>query len=108
MFKVKNISVFELQEMIQNQEDIHLIDVREQFERDMCSLGGELMSVQEIQTNIDKIPKTKKVIIYCHYGDRSFFITNMLTAIKKLENIYNLKGGINAWANKIDSKMKKY
>ena len=108
MFKVKNISVSELNEMIQNKKDIHLIDVREQFERDICSLGGELLSFQEIQQNIDKIPTTKAVIIYCHYGDRSFFIANMLTAIKKFDNIYNLKEGINGWANKIDPEMKKY
>ena len=108
MFKVKNISVSELNEMTQNKEDIHLIDVRDQFERDICSLGGELMSFQEIQQNIDKIPKTKPVVIYCHYGDRSFFIANMLTTINNFDNIYNLKEGINGWANKIDKKMKKY
>lgn len=108
MFKVKNISVSELNEMIQSRKDIYLIDVREQFERDICSLGGELMSYQKLKQNIDKIPKDRPVIVYCHYGERSFFIVNMLSVQENFDNVYNLKEGINAWAKTIDTTMAKY
>lgn len=108
MFNVKNISVEELHELLKSNEDIFLIDVREEFERRICNIGGQLMTYNYIKNNTDKIPKNKKVVIYCHYGERSFFIVNMLTDKYGFDNIYNLAEGINAWAERIDHSMKRY
>jgi len=108
MFQVKNISVFELNEMRKKNEEFFLIDVREQFEKDICDLGGVRMSYNDLTNNFDKIPRNQPVIVYCHYGERSFFITNFLTVKAGFKNVYNLAEGINAWAEKIDTTMNKY
>ena len=61
----------------------------------------------DVMDNLDKISKDKKVVIYCRSGNRSGVITQALEA-QGFKNIYNLKGGILAWATEIDTAMAKY
>jgi len=104
----KNITVSELQTWIQNSEEFFLIDVREQYEREICDIGGKLMNFHAIMNNLDAIPRTIPVVLYCHYGERSYFIAQILSQMHNFNNIYNLLHGINAWATEIDSSMPKY
>jgi adenylyltransferase/sulfurtransferase len=108
MQSVKNISVKELHQKILAGEQFYLIDVREQFERDICNIGGEMMNFTEIINNLDKIPRDIPVILYCHFGERSYLITQILTESANFDNIWNLKEGINAWATEIDTSMTRY
>jgi len=105
---VKNITVKELHQKIKKGEKFHLIDVREQFERDICNIGGELMNFGKLMENLDKIPRNIPVILYCHYGERSYLITQVLTENAGFNNVWNLKGGINDWAIEIDTRIPKY
>ena len=40
---MKEITVTDLKSKIDSQEDIQLIDIREAYEQDICSIGGELI-----------------------------------------------------------------
>lgn len=106
---MKEITVQELKSMMDNKEDFQLIDVREQNEYDFVNLEGELIPVGNIMEHIDKISTDKKVIVHCRSGARS---ANAIHAIQAVEggynNLYNLKGGILAWADEIDSSKPKY
>jgi rhodanese-related sulfurtransferase len=104
---MKEISVQELKEKIDNGEDFQLIDVREDFEYEMSNLGGVLIPLGGILIEADKVNKTKPVIMMCRSGKRS------AAAIMQLEqmgytNLYNLKGGILAWADEIDPSISVY
>src|SRR5476651_2525778 len=104
---MKEISVQELQEKLENKEDFQLIDVREDFEYEMSNLGGLLIPLGGILIETDKIDKNKPVVIMCRSGKRS------AAAIMQLEqqgftNLYNLKGGILAWADEIDPNISVY
>lgn len=101
---MKEISVQELKSMMDNKEDFQLIDVRERFEADVCQIGGELIPMGEIMANMDKIFKDKKVVVHCRSGGRSGTIVQFLTS-NGYNNVYNLKGGIMAWAAEIDPGM---
>jgi sulfur-carrier protein adenylyltransferase/sulfurtransferase len=106
---IKEISVVELHQMIENKEDFQLIDVREQHEADISALNdGVLIPLGQIPANEDKIAKDKKVVIYCRSGIRSGQAVNYLQSKLGLDNLYNLKGGILAWADQIDPSMEKY
>jgi rhodanese-related sulfurtransferase len=107
LFVMKEISVQELKEKQDNGEDFQLIDVREDFEYEMSNLGGELIPLGGILIEADKINKTKPVVVMCRSGKRS------AAAIMQLEqqgftNLYNLKGGILAWADEIDPNISVY
>jgi len=104
---MKEISVQELKEKMDNKEDFQLIDVREDFEYEVSNLGGVLIPLGGILIEADKIAKDKPVIVQCRSGKRS------AAAIMQLEqrgytNLYNLTGGILAWANEIDPTLNVY
>ncbi len=104
---MKEITVSELKKMLDSSVDFQLIDVREEHETDIASVGGELIPMGEVMDNLDKISKDKKVVIYCRSGNRSGVIVQALEA-QGYSNVYNLKGGILAWATEIDTAMAKY
>ncbi len=105
---VAEIAVKELKEMIDRGEsDFHIIDVREPYEYEIGNLGGLLIPLGEIENHLDKIPSSRKKVILCRSGIRS------KKAIQKLQklgfkNLFNLKGGILEWADKIDPSIPKY
>jgi molybdopterin/thiamine biosynthesis adenylyltransferase/rhodanese-related sulfurtransferase len=105
---MKEITVQELQEMQESGADFQLIDVREPHEYDICNLGGELIPMSQIPHNVDKISRDKKVVVHCRSGKRSGDMVLWLEKNQGFENLYNLKGGILAWANEIDSDMPTY
>jgi rhodanese-related sulfurtransferase len=104
---MNEISVQELKEKIDKGEDFQLIDVREDFEYETSNLGGVLIPLGGILIETDKIAKDKDVVIMCRSGKRSAM------AIMQLEqqgftNLYNLYGGILAWAEDIDPSLDVY
>ncbi len=94
--------------MLDNKEDFQLIDVREEHEFEICNLKGELIPMGEIPDNVQKISKDKPVIIHCRSGARSGNVIQYLESNFGYTNLYNLQGGILAWADEIDNSMPKY
>ncbi len=105
---MKEKTVTELKKMLDNKEDFQLIDVREPHEFDICNLNGELIPMNEVPDNLDKISKDKPVIIHCRSGARSGRICEYLEQNYGYTNLYNLAGGVLAWADEIDPSMPKY
>ena len=105
---MKEVTVQELQQLKQSGSDFQLIDVREPHEYDICNLEGELIPLNDVPHNVDKISKDKKVVIHCRSGGRSGQIIQWLEKNHQLDNLYNLKGGILAWAKEIDNSMPTY
>jgi adenylyltransferase/sulfurtransferase len=105
---MKEITVQELKAKKDNREDFQLIDVREPHEADISQIGGELIPMGLILGQTDKIAKDKPVIIHCRSGARSGSIVQTLESRYGFTNIYNLKGGILAWAREIDPSVPTY
>ena len=108
MINMREITVQELKKMRENNTPHQLIDVREQHETEIAEIGGELIPMGEILSNIDKIAKDKPVIVHCRSGARSAAIILALEKQHGFTNLYNLKGGILAWASEIDQSVTKY
>ena len=105
---MKEITVRELKTKLDNNEDFQLIDVREQNEREFTNIGGDHISMGSVMQNLEKINNDKDVVVYCRSGSRSGQIVSFLEMNHGFENLYNLKGGILAWADEIDESIKKY
>jgi rhodanese-related sulfurtransferase len=105
---MKEVTVQELKKLMDEKADFQLIDVREPHEADICQIGGELIPQAQIPSSVDKISRDKQVIIHCRSGARSGNMVKWLEANHGFTNLYNLKGGILAWADQIDPEMEKY
>jgi adenylyltransferase/sulfurtransferase len=106
------IGVKQLKEMIDTNEDFILVDVREEYEWDICKIkGAKLIPLSQIMNgNIDileTVEKDKNIVLYCHVGARSAEALNILRS-KGFKNLKNLVGGIDAWANEIDQEISTY
>ncbi len=105
---VKEISVQDFQKLLDEKADFQLIDVREPHEYDIVALDGELIPLGDILQNSNKIQKDKQVIIHCRSGARSATAIRELEANFGFENLYNLKGGVKAYAEEIDTSLPIY
>ncbi len=105
---MKEITPLELKQKFDSKEDIQIIDVREEYEYEIANIGGELIPLASILEKSELISKDKTVVLHCKSGIRS------ASAIMNLENkfgftnLYNLKGGILAYARDIDQSLSVY
>ncbi len=98
---MKEITVKELKQLIDDKKDFQLIDVREQHEFDEANLNGELIPMGDVLSNVDKINKDKQVIVHCRSGKRSATVIGALESQHGFTNLYNLQGGILAYIDEI-------
>ena len=68
---MKQIDPISLKEKIDNEEDFQLVDIRDEYEFEICCIGGDKINMYSIVDNLEKISKDKDVIIYCRTGTRS-------------------------------------
>ena len=105
----QQMTVQELADRLTNGEDLFILDVRERLEYELCRLeGAVLIPVSMIPNNLKRIPTDRPVVVYCHHGIRSGNVINYLSTQTGLTNLYNLVGGIHAWANEIEPEMAVY
>jgi rhodanese-related sulfurtransferase len=105
---MKEVTVLELKKMMDAHEDFQLIDVREEYEADIAAIGGKLIPMATVMQHIDEIAKDKKVIVHCRSGKRSATVIQALEQQHGFTNLYNLKGGILAYADEVDPSLAKY
>jgi rhodanese-related sulfurtransferase len=102
---MKEVTAHELKSMMDNKEDFQLIDVREPLEFEISNLNGELIPLGEVIDNAERIVKDKKVVIHCGSGIRSAVAIQELERRFGYTNLYNLKGGIKAFAHEFGSSL---
>ena len=105
---MKEVTVKELAALKASGADFQLIDVREPHEADIAEIGGQLIPLSSVSQSVDKICKDKQVIIHCRSGARSGKAIQWLETNHGFDNLYNLKGGILAYADEIDNSLTKY
>jgi len=93
---MNQVTSSELKKWITSDKDFLLIDIREDWERELYNIGGVHIPLGELITRMNEIPKDKEVVLYCEKGIRS------VLAIQRLEtsgfhNLINLGGGMSAW-----------
>jgi rhodanese-related sulfurtransferase len=102
------ITVAELAEKLKSASPPLLIDVRESNEFAYCRIpGAELRPLGEIQTWARDLDPEAEIVLQCHTGMRSAQAANYLARLG-FKHVYNLEGGIDAWAEEIDPDMPRY
>jgi rhodanese-related sulfurtransferase len=97
---VKVINVHDLKKMLENEEDFHLVDCREQGEWDEGHIPtAEFMPLStfaESSKTLD-LDKKKLIVMQCRSGKRSLNACMQLLD-RGFTNLANLEGGIMDWA----------
>jgi molybdopterin/thiamine biosynthesis adenylyltransferase/rhodanese-related sulfurtransferase len=105
---VPAISVHDLKRKRDAREAIQLIDVREPFEVEIARIdGAKLIPLGQLANRLHELKQNGQTVVHCHTGMRSAQAVQMLRQTG-FTNVYNLEGGIDAWANEIDPAMQKY
>lgn len=94
---IKSISVSDLRELMESNSDFQLVDVREKFEYAVSNLKGDNIPLSNIETNLNRISRDKKVVVHCKSGARSRKAIDLLQKKYGYTNLYNLSGGMEAW-----------
>lgn len=85
-----------------------LLDVREGWEFELCSLPGALhMPMNEVPLRAVALDPAAATVVVCHHGMRSLQVAMFLER-QGFSALYNLTGGIEAWADEVDSSMRRY
>ncbi len=105
---IEELSPEQLKQRLDTQENLLLIDVRELYEREICAIdGSEHIPLGIILEDSPELAKNQPLVFYCKSGVRS---AQACTRYEQLgyEAVFNLKGGILAWADVIDPELAKY
>lgn len=98
----------ELLALKQSQPELILLDVREDVEIAICQLSGSLhIPMNLIPLKHNELPDDVPIVVYCHHGIRSLNVARYLEHLG-FENLYNLSGGIDAWAQSVEPDMARY
>lgn len=108
LFTMQEITPAELKSWTDSGKDFQLIDVREPYETDIATIGGENIPMAQAATAIDQIRTDVPVVFYCRSGARSATVIKHLESSGSYTNLYNLKGGILAYADQVDPSLSKY
>lgn len=84
-----------------------MIDVRETPEFQFSAIEGAIsIPMSEITSKVSDIPMDKKIVVICRSGYRSANVIAWLEQHYNYQHLYNLEGGMLAWAKEVDSKIK--
>jgi rhodanese-related sulfurtransferase len=85
-----------------------LLDVRELSEYHICHLSGVLhIPMQDIPAQLQQFDPDETVVCICHHGMRSRQVAFFLES-QGVSHVYNLTGGVHAWAQLVDPSMATY
>ena len=105
---IPQLSPAELQRWRQDGKAFLLLDVRTDEETAVCALPDSVhIPMNLIPLRSNELPDGLPIVVYCHHGIRSLH-TAMYLADAGFETLYNLQGGIDAWAAQIDENIARY
>lgn len=85
-----------------------LLDVREAWENNICRIeGSQWVPMQAIARQWSEWNPERATVCICHHGGRSMHVAMFLQR-QGFESVFNLTGGLDAWARQVDSAMATY
>jgi adenylyltransferase/sulfurtransferase len=104
---IQEITATELKARQDRGDKPFILDVREPHEYQICNLNGKLIPLGELPRRVNELDSSVEMVVHCRSGKRSADAIHFLqtAGFKKL---WNLKGGVLAWADEVDPRMPKY
>lgn len=103
---VHQMSVNELKQKL-DADELILIDVRPQDERDIASVGEARAMDADLMAELEAMPKDTAMAFICHTGNRSNIAAEHFRK-QGFTQVSNVAGGIDAWSREIDPEVPTY
>jgi rhodanese-related sulfurtransferase len=85
-----------------------LIDVREPWEFEICHLDNSInLPMAQIPQHLSIFTDTDESVVICHHGVRSLQVIRYLQN-QGIDQLINLDGGVDAWAQQVGKEMPLY
>jgi monothiol glutaredoxin len=104
---VREIPAKELKALLDSGKVQKLYDVRTPKEREFGVIQNAPMLDDAAMAQIEQLPKDTPLAFYCHKGGRSRAAAEHFLKLG-FKTVYNLTGGIDAWAREVDPSMQRY
>ena len=87
---------------------VQLVDVREQFEWEICHIAGSvLIPLGKLPARLAELKGDAPVVAICHTGRRSLDAARFLKS-RGFADARSLNGGVALWAEEVDPEMPRY
>jgi len=98
----------EVKQRLERGEKLLLVDVRQQWEFDMCRIdGAKLVPLNVLPGSLEAFANAEDVIVYCHHGRRSLDAVVFLRQ-QGVQGARSMAGGIERWSQEIDPSVPRY
>tara|TARA_R100001129_G_C5149090_1_gene198316 strand:+ start:54 stop:380 length:327 start_codon:yes stop_codon:yes gene_type:complete len=105
---VLDISCAELASRLDANAPIALLDVREDWELEICAIDQALhIPLSQLSGRLDELAPDMPLAIICHHGVRSRH-AGLLLEDHGFKELFNVRGGIDAWALEVERDMSRY
>ena len=108
---MKTVGVQQLKQRLKFGERWLILDVRQPEEFAICNFEEvaetRLVPLQALHRASADLPADRPIAVCCHHGVRSRYAIEVLEE-QGFCNLYNLEGGIHAWATEVNDQMPVY
>lgn len=105
---VEEIAPEELKRRLDSREPVVLLDVRDDWEVQLCALDDAVhIPLPEIGARAGELRPEDETVVYCHQGVRSAAVADYLRSLG-FRKVWNLAGGLDTWARRVDPGMRRY
>ncbi len=106
--QVPEIEPTELKRWYDTGKDFFVLDVREPHEYQICKLpDSHLIPLGELPRRVHELDSSVEIVAHCRSGQRSAQAVEFLRKAG-FRKVWNLKGGILGWSDKVDPSVPKY
>jgi rhodanese-related sulfurtransferase len=104
---VPEIRAEELKQRLDAGENLFLLDVREEHEYEISNIGGYLIPLAQLPKRVHELDASREIVALCKMGSRGARAVQVLRQAG-FDNVRNLTGGIHAWSDRVDPRVRKY
>ncbi len=104
---IRQLSAPDLKALLDSGTAIELVDVRTQDERAIATIEGSRLLDQAYHDALLLRDRETPIVFQCHHGIRSQHAAEYFRQ-HGFRNLYNLRGGIDAWSLLVDPQVPRY
>lgn len=97
----------DLKQRLDAGDSLFLLDVRDEDEFEISNIGGHLIPLPELSKRLGELDAKREIVAVCKMGSRSARAVELLRQAG-FSKVMHLTGGIHAWSDRVDRKVRKY
>lgn len=104
---VPEIQAEDLKSRLDRGENLFLLDVRDEYEFEISNIGGHLIPLPQLSRRLNELNAGQEIVALCKMGPRGVKAVELLQR-NGFNKVSNLRGGIHAWSDRVDRRVRKY